>query len=148
MYTSNTDQAEFRIFLCGEFNFPFIRYLHNDQADAADGYIIGTGSTTAVTNQTKSNSNQQINTFLTKLLKKTRNTNISDLVFVQSLDYLKNIKINKTVISEHNVIENSFNADILRRNAENNNLFREHDFPAIEPLQCRDRLSKYTPNTV
>ena len=137
-YMSNINQSEFKIFLCGDFNFPFIRWLNNDQTAAPGSYIINKGCTKAVTNQATRLLKLADEYFLTQIIDKpTRNQNILDLVFVNSLEYLKNIEINKTVLSDHNVIEICLDADILKRNTENiislkNMTFRQLNFFSAE----------------
>lgn len=48
-----TNLAEFKIFLCGNFHFPFIRLLNNHESVAPGSYIIGRGNAATVTNQAK-----------------------------------------------------------------------------------------------
>jgi hypothetical protein len=118
-YLTNNMCGEFKLFFAGDFNFPFIRWLNNDQRAAPGSYLIGSGSTTAVTAQAKKLLELTDDYFLTQIIEKpTRNENILDLVFVNLPEFIKDIVVNKTALSDHNMIEISLDADILRKSPE------------------------------
>lgn len=56
----------------------------------------------------------------------TRNTNILGLELVYTLEYLKNITINNTVLSDHIVVEISPDDDSLRRNTVHNMIYSKN----------------------
>ena len=113
-HISKIDQNLYTIILNGDFNFPFIKWLKSECTDEIGSYRINAGSTVDEKTQAKRLLELTNEHFLTQIINNpTRKENILDLIFINSYEYVKNVQITDSGISDHKLVELTLDGKIV-----------------------------------